>query len=82
MMSNENKLSASNSWLIWLVVLGFFVVAVAWAFIPAKPGEKISLNSSSSKALKIPVNEPGEGVDYKEFMAEGKTNIVYFYADW
>lgn len=80
MMSNEDKTSASNSWLIWLVVLGFFLVAAAWAFMPAKPKEKVSLNSS--KALKNPVNEPGEEVDYKEYMVAGKTNIVYFYADW
>lgn len=71
----------TKSFIIWLIVIGVFVFAAAFAFIPTKPKEKVNPNSTA-KELKKPINTPGEQIDYKEYMVEGKTNIVYFYADW
>ncbi|MBI3925109.1 MAG: hypothetical protein HY319_06180, partial [Armatimonadetes bacterium] len=28
------------------------------------------------------INSPGQSVDYNAYLVAGKTNIVYFYADW
>lgn len=78
---DDEETSKSKSWILWLVVLGVFLIAAALAFIPTNPKEKVNLNSTA-KELKKPINTPGEQIDYKEFMVEGKTNIVYFYADW
>jgi|GEM_PF-4137486 len=81
-ITNEEELSSSSSkkWLIWLAIIAVFVVVVAIAFKP-QPKEKVQL-SSSSKEIKKPLTTPGERVDYKEYMVGGKTNVIYFYADW
>lgn len=86
-LQEEEEKSSSKNWVIWLVGFAVFVVVVTLAFTPTtnKPKEeKVVLNSGSKpkNELKKPVNSPGERVDYKQFMSEGNTNIVYFYADW
>lgn len=88
-IQEEEEKPSSKNWIIWLVGFAVFVVVATLAFAPntKKPKEeKVVLNSGSESkpkaALKKPINTPGERVDFKQFMSEGNTNIVYFYADW
>jgi cytochrome oxidase Cu insertion factor (SCO1/SenC/PrrC family) len=84
----EEKPKMSKAWLIWLIVPVVFVGVLVLAFGMPKEKKKIVYNSSPEELkkpmqeLKKPINQSGERIDYKQFMVEGKTNIVYFYADW
>ena len=79
--------SSSRAWM-WALFLGLCVVTALFAFWTTQQDSSRQKSSIASTPngdppkLKKPLNDDGAQVDFKQYMVAGKTNIVYFYADW
>jgi hypothetical protein len=86
---NSNSGSSSKAWM-WALFLGLCLVTALFAFWSTQQDSSQGKSSSTVSTpnndplpkLKRPLNDDGSQVDFKQYMVAGKTNIVYFYADW
>ena len=59
-----------------------FVRRTAIASAPASASAKSAPEKLSAKPSAKPLNRIGEDFDFRSYLTQGRTSIVYFYADW
>ena len=59
-----------------------FARRTAIASAPARATSKSAPEKLSAKPSAKPLNRIGEDFDFRSYLTQGRTSIVYFYADW
>lgn len=64
--------------LFFILVVVLLISAVAYKYWPTNFQSSLTASDSAHKSLNI----PGEAIDVRQHLAQGRQTIVYFYADW